>query len=71
MKNFSILYSPTVQWFSLSPVYDVVPNLWQREHILSIGGNTRHITHEDIFREGKHFSLSSQRSRQLLHEAVK
>ena len=70
LKNFSMLYSPTMQRFCLSPAYDVVPNLWQREHILSIGGNSGHITSEDIFREGKHFSLSPQRSRQLLHEAV-
>jgi len=70
LKNFSMLYTPAIQRFCLSPAYDVVPNLWQREHILSVGGKTSDIQIEDLLREGNLFSFSSQRSQQLYKEAI-
>lgn len=35
LKNFSMIYDPANNGFCLTPAYDVVPNLWQRDHILS------------------------------------
>ncbi len=70
LKNFSMLYTPAIQRFCLSPAYDIVPNLWQREHILSIGGKISDINIEDLLREGKHFSLSAQRSLLLVKKAI-
>ncbi len=70
LKNFSMLYDPAMQQFSLSPAYDVVPNLWQREHILSIAGKTLDISSKDLLHEGKGFSLSRHGSLRLLNEAV-
>ena len=69
LKNFSMIYTPAVHRFCLTPAYDVVPNLWQKEHILSVSGKTRNITIEDIIREGNNFSLSDRRCLQLLDEA--
>jgi serine/threonine-protein kinase HipA len=69
LKNFSMIYNPAAGGFRLTPAYDVVPNLWQREHILSIAGKTSDITHNDLLQEGKFFTLSNQRTRQLIKEA--
>lgn len=71
LKNFSMLYEPTLQRFCLSPAYDIVPNLWQREHILSVGGKTSDIDMTALLQEGKNFSLSRQRSWQLFQETLK
>jgi serine/threonine-protein kinase HipA len=70
LKNFSMLYNPAMQRFCLSPAYDIVPNLWQQEHILSVAGKTRNINIDDLIKEGLQFSLSKQRSLQLLNTAV-
>ncbi len=70
LKNFSMLYSPAIQQFRLSPAYDIVPNLWQREHILSINHKTGDIDHADLLHEGKSFSLSRQHSLQLLAQTL-
>lgn len=66
LKNFSMLFSPAQHGFRLSPAYDVVPNLWQQEHILSVAGKTRAIGYAELLREGGGFGLSRQRCRQLL-----
>ncbi len=71
LKNFSMLYVPPLRRFCLSPAYDIVPNLWQREHILSVGGKTSDIDMDDLLREAKDFSLSRQRSRLLCQETIK
>lgn len=71
LKNFSMLYNPSLQRFCLSPAYDIVPNLWQREHILAIGGKTTDITLADILREGGLFSFSKTLSRQLCTQTTK
>ena len=65
-----MLYTPSTRGFCLTPAYDVVPNLWQREHILSIAGKTGDINREDLVDEGKHFALSSQHTQKLMNEAA-
>ncbi len=71
LKNFSMLHNPADGGFSLAPAYDIVPNLWQREHILSIGGKTSEISYGDLLREGRNFSLGSLQVTKLISEAVK
>ena len=70
LKNFSMLYNSSPRGFCLTPAYDIVPNLWQREHILSIAGKTTGITRDDLIREGKRFTISRPRCLQLLREAA-
>lgn len=70
LKNFSMIYSPAPQGFRLTPAYDVVPNLWQREHILSVVEKSSDISHDDLILEGKQFSISRQRTLQLINEAI-
>ena len=70
LKNFSMLYNASSRGFCLTPAYDIVPNLWQREHILSIAGKTTGITRDDLTREGKSFFHSRKRCLLLLHEAA-
>jgi serine/threonine-protein kinase HipA len=70
LKNFSMLYDTSTRGFCLTPAYDIVPNLWQREHILSIAGKTTGITSDDLIREGRNFSISRKRGLQLLNEAA-
>ncbi len=71
LKNFSMLFSAGLGEFCLSPAYDIVPNLYQREHILSIGGSTSNITIDNLVDEGRRFSLSVKRSLKLANEAVR
>ncbi len=70
LKNFSMLYNPPLQRFCLSPAYDIVPNLWQREHILAIGGKTTDINLNDLLHEGHLFSFSKTLSRQLCAQTI-
>jgi serine/threonine-protein kinase HipA len=70
LKNFAMIYSPPVRGFRLTPAYDVVPNLWQQEHILSVADKTSRISREDLLSEGRRFGLSGRRCRRLLDEAV-
>lgn len=70
LKNFSMRYDPAGGGFCLTPAYDVVPNLWQREHILSIGGRVSEISRGDLIQEGDSFSLGGQQIKKLINEAV-
>ncbi len=70
LKNFSMLYSQARDGFRLTPAYDIVPNLWQREHILSVGGKTENITPGDLLREGERFGLTRQRCLRCLHKSA-
>ena len=71
LKNFSMMYGNKTAGFRLTPAYDVVPNLWQREHILSVGGRTGDIDQNNLLDEGKRFSISRQRCRKLINEAAR
>jgi serine/threonine-protein kinase HipA len=71
LKNFSMIYSAQSAGFRLSPAYDVVPNLWQREHILSVAGKTEAIDYADLLLEGELFSLTGQCCHGLILEAVR
>jgi len=69
LKNFSMCHDPSTNGFCLTPAYDVVPNLWQREHILSIAGKTGAINRADLLREGRHFALTNQQACKRISEA--
>jgi len=70
LKNFSMIHSTAPAGFRLSPAYDVVPNLWQQEHILSVANKTKAINYNDLLQEGNSFALSRQRCRRMVIEAA-
>ncbi len=70
LKNFSMLLDPASRGFRLTPAYDLVPNLWQQQHVLSVAGKISDINRDDLVREGRRFALSGQRTRRLIDEAA-
>lgn len=68
LKNFAMLYNPEHHGFCLSPAYDIVPNLWQNEHILSAGGKTSEIELYDLIVEGREFGFTKNKCYGLLDE---
>ncbi len=70
LKNFSMLLDPASRGFRLTPAYDLVPNLWQRQHVLSVAGKISDIGRDDLVQEGRRFALSGQRTRRLIDEAA-
>ncbi len=70
LKNFSMILDPAVAGYRLTPAYDLVPNLWQRQHVLSVAGRIRDIGRDDLLREGDRFALSRRRARRLIDEAA-
>ena len=70
LKNFSMLLDPATRGFRLTPAYDLVPNLWQRQHVLPVAGKISDIGRDDLVQEGRRFALSGQRTRQLIDEAA-
>jgi hypothetical protein len=65
-----MIHTTTPAGFRLSPAYDVVPNLWQQEHILSVANKTKAINYNDLLQEGNSFTLSRQRCRKMIIEAA-
>ncbi len=70
LKNFSMILDPAARGFRLTPAYDLVPNLWQRQHVLSVAGKISDIGRDDLLREGRRFALSGRRTQHLLNEAA-
>ncbi len=66
LQNFSMLH--TDSGWTLSPAYDITPNIYQESHILQINGKDGMFTGEDIVSEGRRFGLSPQKCRRLLEE---
>jgi serine/threonine-protein kinase HipA len=70
LKNFAMRYDYKAKGYRLSPAYDVVPNLWQQEHILSVAGQTKNISAGNLLTTGKEFGLSQTKSKYLLAQVV-
>ena len=71
LKNFSMIFDPGLAGYRLTPAYDMVPNLWQMQHVLSVNSRTRDITRKDLLAEGSRFALSTRRSRRLVDAAIR
>ncbi|MFA6283962.1 MAG: type II toxin-antitoxin system HipA family toxin [Desulfurivibrionaceae bacterium] len=66
LQNFSMLH--TDKGWTLSPGYDITPNIYQERHILQINGTDGPFSREDILSEGRRFGLSAQKCRRLFDE---
>lgn len=66
LQNFSMLH--TDQGWTLSPGYDITPNIYQERHILQINGTDGPFSREDLLSEGRRFGLSAQKCRRLFDE---
>lgn len=68
LQNFSMLH--TERGWSLSPAYDIAPNIFQNEQILTINGKHSDISAEDLTTEGQKFGFSGERSKKILNEVT-
>jgi len=68
LQNFAMLH--TEQGWCLSPAYDIVPNIYQDEHILRVNGKHQDLNRDDILLEGRGFGLSGQRCRTILADVA-
>ena len=66
LQNFSMLH--TDKGWTLSPGYDITPNIYQERHILQINGSDGPFSREDILGEGRRFGLSAQKCRRLFDQ---
>ncbi|MCX5875470.1 MAG: HipA domain-containing protein, partial [Deltaproteobacteria bacterium] len=66
LQNFSMLH--TDKGWTLSPGYDITPNIYQEQHILQINGSDGPFSREDILGEGRRFGLSAQKCRRLFDQ---
>ena len=66
LQNFSMLH--TDKGWTLSPGYDITPNIYQERHILQINGTDGPFSRKDILSEGRRFGLSAQKCRRLFGE---
>ncbi|MFH7321148.1 HipA domain-containing protein, partial [Desulfurivibrio sp. D14AmB] len=63
LQNFACLH--TGEGWRLSPAYDIVPNIFQTEHILLVNGKHREVEYADLVAEGRRFGLSSRKIARL------
>ncbi|MCI5222653.1 MAG: type II toxin-antitoxin system HipA family toxin, partial [Candidatus Electrothrix sp. AR4] len=68
LQNFAMVH--TENGWSLSPAYDIVPNIYQTSQIVMINHKHKDIEASDLIAEGKRFGLSVQRCKRLLEETV-
>lgn len=68
LQNFAMLH--TKSGWELSPVYDIVPNIYQPGQILKVNGKHENIGRQDLLTEGQDFGLSAHKSKQLLDSVV-
>ncbi len=63
LQNFACLH--TGEGWRLSPAYDIVPNIFQAEHILLVNGKHREVEYADLVAEGRKFGLSPRKITRL------
>ena len=68
LQNFSMLH--TERGWSLSPAYDIAPNIFQNEQILTINGKHSDISAEDLIAEGRKFGFSREKPQKILTEVT-
>ena len=66
LQNFAMLH--TREGWQLSPVYDIVPNIYQNSQVVMINHKHRNIEATDLVAEGRKYGLSTQRCKALLHQ---